>query len=286
MRKTITDRTLRDHVEKLQQDHPPIRLDSVDRTINDPHAVAARFGATIDFLGRVELEVERNVLELLTIIPDASEVDRFFYGEVWNHQEIAHGHILDQLQADLGLEPIRPEMDLAFSVKFMGAMSHLRAIQDISRMMYYLTGASTERQAVLAYSSFIKGLDEMGERAISETIIHPIKQQEPGHFAFYRMSAEKMIQDRELRPWQLWLTRQLRAYSFTLAGTLDMERYERQMGGVIDTLGFGDELPKYAKEIGRFEAKVLWAHDQGMDFPPYFLKELRRCVEMFRAQPV
>ncbi|HET9871980.1 MAG TPA: hypothetical protein VFP89_05210 [Propionibacteriaceae bacterium] len=45
------------------------------------------------------------------------------------------------------------------------------------------------------------GMFELGERAISETIIGPIKPQEPGHFAFYQMSATAMIQQRRLKPW-------------------------------------------------------------------------------------
>ena len=73
--------------------------------------------------------------------------------------------------------------------------------------MYFLTGASTERQAVLAYNQINRGMQELDETAISETIITPIKQQEPGHFAFYQMSATAMIQDKVLRPWQLFLTR-------------------------------------------------------------------------------
>ena len=55
-------------------------------------------------------------------------------------------------------------------------------------------------------------------RAISETIITPIKQQEPGHFAFYQMSATAMIQDKVLKPWQLFLTRVLREKSYNLVG--------------------------------------------------------------------
>lgn len=280
----ITDKTLHDHVSRLQHDHPPIRIESVDRTILDPQAVRTRFASTIDYLARVELEVELNVLELLLILPEPSEVDRFFYADVWSDQELAHGHVLDQLQQDLGLAPAQPHLELGFSMKLLGALAPLKPVQDIARLLYYLTGASTERQAVLAYSSIIKGLDEMGERAISSTIIHPIKVQEPGHFAFYKMSAQKMIQDAELRPWQLHVARLLRRASFELAGTLGMPQRREQMGEVIHQLGFDDDLEKYAKEIGRFEAQVLWAQSQGLEFPPYFLAALRESVELYRER--
>ena len=49
-------------------------------------------------MARVELEVDRNVLELTTMLPDPPEIDRVFYADVWQPQEIRHGQILDELQ--------------------------------------------------------------------------------------------------------------------------------------------------------------------------------------------
>ena len=76
---------------------------------------------------------------------------------------------------------------------------------------------------MLAYNQINAGMRQLGETAISETIITPIKQQEPGHFAFYQMSATAMIQDKILRPWQLFLTRVLREKSYNLVGTNAMK---------------------------------------------------------------
>ena len=56
-------------------------------------------------MARVELEVDRNVLELTTMLPDPPEVDRYFYADVWSPQEIRHGQILDVLQVRLGRDP-------------------------------------------------------------------------------------------------------------------------------------------------------------------------------------
>src|SRR5450759_3287437 len=78
-----------DHVLKLEDEHPPLRLDSVDRTIVNPAVVRERFAPVIDYVARVELEVDRNVLELLALLPGVSEVDRYFYQDVWQPQEIA-----------------------------------------------------------------------------------------------------------------------------------------------------------------------------------------------------
>ena len=271
-----------EHVRKLEDEHPPIRLDSVDRTILNPLVVRDRFAPIIDYLARVELEVDRNVLELLTLLPGVSEVDRYFYQDVWQPQEVAHGVILDRLQTDLGLPASNAFMGIPMRMKLLGALAHLPAIQEISRLLYYLTGAATERQAVLAYSRFTAQLDELGEKAISETIIGQIKRQEPGHFAFYQMSATQMIQEGVLAPWQLFVARVLREKGFALVGTNYVPEYQAQLGAVLVGLGLDDELARYAKDIGRLEAKLLWANRNGMEFPPYFLEALRQSVDMYR----
>ncbi len=270
-----------DHVQRLGDLYPPIPLDSVDRTVRDPRLVSRRFGHVLDYLARVELEVDRNVLELLVLLPDVEEVDRVFYADVWQPQEIQHGLILDRLQTDLGQPPAEPVLEVSVKMKVLGALSHLRPIQDVTRLLYYLTGASTERQAVLAYNTFLKGLVEMGEEAIARTVVGPIKQQEPGHFAFYKMSAMALVQSGRLRPWQLFLARQLRSISYNLVGTNAMDRYKTQMGGVMSTLGYDRDLHDYAREVGRLEAKLLWAHHHGMEFPGYVLKALRESVELY-----
>ena len=283
-RQHITQQKIAEHVQRLGELYPPIRLDSVDRTIKRPWLVTRRFGHVIDYLARVELEVDRNVLELLVLLPEADETNKTFYADVWQPQEIQHGLILDRLQQDLGRAPAEPQLELSFGIKILWALAHLKPIQDIAKLMYFLTGASTERQAVLAYNKINQGMQELGETAISETIITPIKQQEPGHFAFYHMSAAAMIQDKVLKPWQLFLTRVMRERSYHLVGTNRMKRYQADLGEVMTDLGLDDNLEGYAREVGRVESRLLWAHKQGMDFPPYILKALKESVGLYRER--
>lgn len=283
-RPLITTTAIMEHVRKLEDEHPPIRLDSVDRTIVNAPVVRERFAPVIDYLARVELEVDRNVLELLTILPGVSEVDRYFYQDVWQPQEVAHGVILDRLQVDLGLPPSNVFLGIPMRMKFLGALAHLPAVQEISRLLYYLTGAATERQAVVAYSRFTDQLNELGEKAISQTIIGQIKRQEPGHFAFYQMSATQMIQDGVLAPWQLYVARVLREEGFALVGTNYEKQFEANLGGVLVGLELDTELERYAKDVGRLEAKLLWANKNGMEFPPYFLEAMRQSVELYRER--
>ena len=284
MAEPVTSQRILEHVQRLGEEHPPIELDSVDRGIRDPRAVAERYGHVIDYLARVELEVDRNVLELLVLLPDVSEVDRMFYADVWQPQEIQHGLILDRLQQDLGRAAAEPVLDVSYKMRIMGALAHFSAIQDIARLLYYLTGASTERQAVLAYNTIHSGMTELGETAIAETIIAPIRRQEPGHFAFYRMSATELVRSGALRPWQLYLARVLREKTYNLVGTNGHDRYRAQMGGVVTALGFDTDLDKYAREVGRIEAQLLWAHERGMDFPPYVMRALRESIDLYRER--
>lgn len=280
----ITPQRLADHVRRLADEHPPLSLGAVDRTVKDPRAVRERFGSVIEYMSRVELEVERNVLELLLLLPDVDETNRFFYQDVWGPQEVQHGLVLDQLQQDLGLAPAQPGLDgVSARVKVLGALAHLAPVQDIVRLLYFFTGAATERSAVLAYNAMNDGLREMGEHAISSTVIAPIKQQEPGHFAFYQMSATAMLQHQVLRPWQLHLARFLRSKSFGLVGAVTAEQ-KADYGGVILATGLDDDMAAYARDIGRVEARLLWAHRQGMEVPGYVLAALRESVDLHRAR--
>ncbi|HWI00021.1 MAG TPA: GTP-binding protein LepA [Propionibacteriaceae bacterium] len=283
-RQHITQQKIAEHVQRLGELYPPIRLDSVDRTIKRPDLVARKFGHVIDYLARVELEVDRNVLELLCLLPDMDDTNKTFYADVWQPQEIQHGLVLDRLTQDLGRPPATPHLEVSFGIKILGALASLKPVQDIARLLYFLTGASTERQAVLTYNQFNDALKELGETAISETIITPIKQQEPGHFAFYQMSATAMVQDKVLKPWQLFVARVLRERSYHLVGTNSMKRYTADVGGVMVDLGFDADLQGYSREVGRVETRLLWAHKQGMDFPPYILKALRESVDLYRER--
>ena len=49
---------LAEHVERLGEDHPPTDLSSVDYAVRDPAAFSRRFGHVLDYMARVELEVE------------------------------------------------------------------------------------------------------------------------------------------------------------------------------------------------------------------------------------
>jgi hypothetical protein len=278
----VTDQALRDHVDRLAEQHPPIPFGGVDRTVRRPALVRDAYGHVIDYLARVELEVERNVLELLTILPAAGATDRRFFQEVWHPQETRHGELLDQLQQDVGWPPATPDVAVSPRLRVLGALAHLRPVHEIVRLLYYLTGAATEKSAVLAYARLSAGLNRIGERAVARTVIDPIKRQEPGHFAFYTLSARAMVQRRVLAPWQLHLARVLRSRTFSLVGANDAAQ-RAQFGGVVDALDLNHELASYGRQISVVEREMLWAEHHGMYVPGYIMRALAEAVDLHRV---
>lgn len=272
---------LSEHVARLAEEHPPIELGSVDLTVRRPREFEARFGHVLDYMARVELEVDRNVLELTTMLPDPPEIDRRFY-EVWQRQEIQHGLILDKLQVELGRPPADADLDsIGTKLKVLGALAHLRAFQDVCRMLYYLTGMATERSAVLAYNLLHRGTVELGETAVAQTVVAPIKRQEPGHYAFYQLSARGLWS--ELAGWQRWLVRLMRRMSFAPVGA-NNPRQLADFGDVMATLGIDRDSDDFADQISRVEAELLWARDRGLRVPDYVARAFREAVELARER--
>jgi hypothetical protein len=279
------DDRLTEHVDRLGEEHPPIELDSVDYTMNQPGLIARRFGPVLSYMARVELEVERNVLELAALLPNPPEVDRHFYADVWMPQETRHGEILDKLQAIIGLDPLKADLtQVSIRLRLLGALGRFGPVQDVSRMLYYLTGMATERSAVLAYGQLHNGLRELDERAISETVIGPIRRQEPGHFAFYQMSSRGLWG--QMGGWQKWLVRSLRRLTFTPVG-VDHKRQRADFGRVMEALGMSkqdSDVVHHAQQIARVEHELLWASKKGLRVPTYVVDALRLAVEAAKAE--
>jgi len=284
-RRPARDRAgLRRFVETFAQEHPPLALAAADLTINDPDQVRRRYGGVFNYLTRVELEVERNVLELRALMPDATATDRFFYEEVWSPQELQHGILLDAVQQGFGMTPAPTNLArVSAKIRLIGALSHLPGMQGVVRLLYYLTGAATERSAVIAYSRLVDGLRRMGERAIAETVIAPIRRQEPGHFAFYRLSAEALVANEGLKAWQFHLARILRRRSFELVGVTN-RRQRADFGDLARALDIDQNLLEVARQMSLVERELLWAQEQGMQVPGYILAALEDAVAQGAAR--
>ena len=275
---SLNETRLADHVDRLGLEHPPIDLATVDYSVRRPDAFNARYGHVLDYMARVELEVDRNVLELTTLLPDPPEIDRRFYAEVWQPQEIRHGQILDELQVQLGRSGAEPDLtSIGTKMRILGALAHLDAFQDVCRMLYYLTGMATERSAVLAYNLLHDGVVEMGETAVAQTVIAPIRRQEPGHYAFYQLSARGLWS--QLSAWQRWMVRRMRSFSFAPVGANNATQ-KADFGDMLATLRIDQDVDSFAGQISRVERELLWAHKRGLKVPPYVAAAFREAVEL------
>jgi len=273
----VTEQRLREHVDRLAEEHPPIELDSVDYTVRAPGPFEERFGHVLDYMARVELEVDRNVLELAAMLPDPPEIDRHFYADVWQPQEIRHGLILDRLQVELGRPPAETNLDtVGFKLRLLGALGRHHGFQDVCRMLYYLTGMATERSAVLAYNLLHAGVEEMGEQAVAQTVIAPIKRQEPGHYAFYQLSAR--LHWSRLAGWQRWLVRRMRTISFAPVGA-NTPRQLAEFGELMETLRITQAVDDFAARVSMVERELLWAGRQGLRVPTYVARAFRDAVD-------
>ncbi|WP_188111139.1 GTP-binding protein LepA [Nocardioides antri] len=276
---------LQTHVARLEQEHPPLDVASVDFTVRRPRKVIERYGRVLDYMARTELEVERNVRELDVLMPDPPELDQYFYRHVWGPQELQHGLILDRLQAELGLPLSAPNVStIPLKLRVLGGIAHVAAVQDVVRMLYYLTGMTTERSAVLAYQHLHEGLVAMGEDAIADTAVAPIRRQEPGHYAYYQMSARQLWA--RLSPWQQWLTRRLRSISFAPVGANSSQEL-RQVGDMMLAFDIREraEIDEFARTVARSETELLWAQEAGLGAPSYVADAFARCLELARTQP-
>ena len=277
------DRTrIHAHVERLGALHPPVDLASADYTLRDGRAVRERFARPLNYMARVELEVERNVLELAVLLPGVSETDRLFYADVWGPQEEHHGVLLDTLGQHLGMPPTVADVDgVPPRIRVLGALAHIPAVHEVIRLLYYLTGAATEKSAMIAYQAMSDGLAEMGEDAVRSTVIEAIKVQEPGHFAFYRLSALELVQSGALAPWQLNLARFLRSKSFGVVGAKTREE-RTGFGSVLVELGLDQDLERTVRDVIRVETQLLAVADQGLAVPDYALSAFRDAAELYR----
>lgn len=270
---------LHDFFERMAELHPPLSLAETDMSVKRPELVRSRFGHVFDYLTRVELEVERNVLEIQTLLPHASATDVLFHRDVWHPQELQHGVLLDELLSLLGMPAATPDVgNVGTKLRAAGAMGHLPGLTDVFRLIYYLTGAATERAAGEAYSRLHRGLIDLSEVAIAETAVAPIRRQEPGHYTFYRRSAEHLVRHERFQRWQMNLTRILRSRSFGLVGANNPAQVA-QFGDVALALSMDTDLVKFAQHISRVERELLWDRRRGLQVPGCVRRALEGAVE-------
>ena len=136
---------------------------------------------------------------------------------------------------------------------------------------------------MMAYHAISDGLEEMGETAIKTTVVDPIRVQEPGHFAFYRMSAHEMVQQKVLAPWQLHLAGVIRSRTFAPVGAKTLEQ-RAGFGAIVVNLGLEADIERTVRDVVRVEAHLLDAQRDGMKVPRYALAAFRDAADLYRER--
>ena len=190
--------------------------------------------------------------------------------------------ILDRLQTIIGRPPASPNTEtVSAKIRLLGAISHFSPVQDITRMLYYLTGMSTERSAVLAYNKLHAGMRDLGETALAETVVAPIRRQEPPHYAFYKLSPPT---------WRAGSLPGRRGWSAGY-GCSPGVRWAPTTPSRRPTSAASDRArharrarPSFGEEISRVERDLLFERKRGLDVPSYVVDALREAVALYDAR--
>ena len=236
-----------------------------------------RFGHVLDYMARVELEVDRNVLELTTMLPDPPEIDR----ALLRRRLAAAG---DPARPDPRRAPGRSSAARRPSPTSTRSAPRSRSsarwptstpFQDVCRMLYYLTGMATERSAVLAYNLLHDGVVELGEDAVGAD--RDRADPPPGARPLRLLpDLGARASGPQLAGWQRWLVRRMRSISFAPVGANNAEQ-TADFGDMMRTLGIDRRHRDFAEPDlpGRARAAV-GAAPRACKVPPYVAGGLPR----------
>lgn len=239
-------------IDKLEAD-PPIAIDSVDYTIHQKERVISELGHVFRYFGRVESEVALYSKQLSILLPHADEPTKRFI-DIWNNQEIKHGAIFDEIQNQLGLKPatINPNK-IGSTVVIGGEIGKIPKVHDILMMIYLSRGAMHEKLTFSGYKLLEEKLSFLGEKALIETAIKPIKRQEAAHLGYYQLAAVNMRQ--RLSPWQLQATQYLTKRSYQPVGVSNKQQ-GLDFGQIATTLA-GDNIIDLVDPVQKLGNRLL-----------------------------
>ena len=270
---------------KVEQadDQQPIDPESVDYEFVNPTEVAESFRATLGYLARVELDVERNVREVHAVFGDTlPDTDRKFV-DIWGPQELHHGYVLDRATQVLGLPAPAVNLDMDASIRVAGTLGrYVPGLKDALFYSYMTTGVVTEAAASRIYRLWSDQLEARGEGAFAATAIDRIGRQEPKHLAYYRMRGAQ-VRD-TLSPWQIKLARAVKERSMPLAG-LSEQWHKGQLGRLVIELTGGDETlsTEYLDLVSQVESvyqRMMYYRENGGNVPGIVTRSIAECREI------
>lgn len=263
----------------------PIRLDSLDLAPRDADAVKRRLGATFTYFARVESEVAAE--PLMALLPRLGSEYLGFrslgttFLDLWVAQERAHGSIFYELQRVLGLEARAPNVDVPVHNRIIGALGRLSpSVHAVFEMIYLSRGAMHEKLTFVGYNALADALDVLGEPALLETVIKPIRSQEAAHLAYYTTEAQRLRS--HLHPWQTALARWISMLTYAPVGAA-APRDRAHFGEVAVALA-GEDAGAMTRPIQALAEKLLSSQEHAV-LPGFVARSIRRCVEQAQHRP-
>ena len=276
MRSTIPER-----IDRLAVSEP-MPLETVDFTVLDPERLNQELGQTFAYFGRVEGEVAAD--PLLVMMPRLGTE----YGgykshgsdfiSIWVAQEQAHGQIFDRLQVELGLEPLQPVAEITNLNRLAGALGKMStSLHAVFEMIYLTRGAMHEKLTFDGYRLMADKLEALGETALLETMVKPIRTQESGHLGYYKHAAKEL--KGHLHPWQLGLARRLSLMTYAPVGA-HTDADKAHFGHVAEALA-GEQIADFAAPIQTVAEQLLNGPERP-GLPQFVVRALQNSVEANR----
>ncbi|MDQ2973532.1 MAG: hypothetical protein M3Q79_03565 [bacterium] len=257
----------------------PIQLGSVDFTVNNPELLMRQLGPVFSYFGRVEHEVSTD--PLTTMMPRLGTEYKGYkshgtdFLDIWVPQEKAHGDIFDGLQMEIGQKPADYDASVSRRDRLVGAMGRLSSsVHGVFEMLYLARGAMHERLTFQGCDLMADKFKTLGEEALLQTMILPIRVQEAMHLGYYRAAAKELKQ--HLEPWQLWLARKLSLATYAPVGA-ESEADKPDFGEVASTLA-GDKIDDFSNPIQAIAQDLLNSEGSKI-LPKFVLKAITSCVD-------
>lgn len=259
-------------LERLET-KPSLVLDQVDYELRDPDGVRARLAEPLAYAQRVEALVTG--LSIETLLPRTSGDDGYInrFLAVWEPDEQGHALALDGLLRHLDLEPVPLPASSPVPVhnRLAGVLGRLsRRMHETVELVFHTVGAMNERLAFSAYERMSEVLVDMGEHAVVDTLLRPLRRDESAHLGYYRTVARD-LRDR-LDGWQLAGARAIVTRTYAPVGAGDA-RDKPAFGATLRALGDDADLVDRVQEL----AEVLLSVDERR-LRPFVRSSFDRCL--------
>lgn len=254
-------------------------LDDIDFKMRDRGAVAARLAGCLQYFARVENEVDPEGLQVLMPLLGTEYEGYRSYGQefldLWVPQELAHGQILDELQRQLGIEPLEPKHEISPHNVRLGQLGEKHpGLHQAVELTYYAQGATQEALALTAYNRCFQILVEMGEATLAKQIFFPMRMQEGLHRSFYRNGAKNLRE--HVTKGQALFSKAVMSLTFSPVGAGE-DKDKPQLGYIVEELG--GEVDTFAQPAFA-EAQALLGVN-----PRWIRRAFNKCDEAHRNHP-